>query len=273
MVKETHPGLSVFAVGNSLGATIIARAGQLADPAFLDGVVLLAPVLSTGKVARQQPNGILCGAPSHRAKMAAVGLISLVKPQLPMIAKAPNPKFPLVPQLKKLDPLCYSGKVRIGTARKIVALHTAVMQSALTWQTPVLVFHCEADTVGGGDCHEQFIERASSCTDKTLRVLGVDSGMCHHLTQEPGNGRVLDEVLQWVEQRRHKPAEELMALYGTPGFEGTLRQALSRRDTRTQQLEGTVSLLSRLPGGRALMRARSYMREAVSMTHWVVLSE
>ena len=191
-LAETLPStfsnnLPLFVAGISLGGCIAFTAAKRKSELF-SGVVLLAPMLSLKKVARQGLNPYL---------RPVSALLSVILPSAAVVATDRNTLYPEIQAFWDADPLAMHCKTRVRNANEYLRATDAAMSSFHEVDFPFLVFHSENDTMCDCDGSKNLYLKAKS-EDKTLRLV---NHMWHVLPKEPHNERLLAEMIEWMLQR------------------------------------------------------------------------
>jgi len=198
-----------FLLGASLGGcTAIFTA--LKTDVKLDGVILMAPMLSLEKLATKGLNPYL--------KPLAT-LVSSVAPTLQCAKAEKNSKFPDVQEAFEKDPNNYHGMTRARNATEYLRVTSWLMRHLDSIEFPFVVYHSEGDTMCDCDGSKELYAQAASA-DKTLKLVNQ---FWHVLTKEPGNLELLQEMLDWAAARclkapatppQPKPAAAMPATVG-----------------------------------------------------------
>lgn len=98
---------------------------------------------------------------------------------------------------KYSDPLVFTGSIRIRTGYEILRIGTHLQQNLHKVTVPFLVLHGSADSVTDPQASQKLYEMATS-TDKTIRLL---DGLLHDLLFEPEKEEIVQEIIQWLNQR------------------------------------------------------------------------
>lgn len=175
----------IFVVGMSMGGCIVAGVGQRMGDG-IDGIVLLAPMLSVKQVKAKPINKVL---------LPFVNVLSRVVPLLPAGSKSKNTFFPDMAAAFELDPLTYTGKVRVLMARECIDAVDRTMANAAKLTAPCFIFHSKQDTMTDPEGSQEFFDKLQQ-QSKRLKLL--DNGMWHCLTREPGNEEVVQEMIHWL---------------------------------------------------------------------------
>ncbi|KAL4527302.1 hypothetical protein Ndes2526A_g08907 [Nannochloris sp. 'desiccata'] len=179
--------LPVFISGISLGGCIAFTAARR-KPELFSGTVLLAPMLSLKRVARQGLNPYL-------RPLSAV--LSIIAPSAAVVATDKNVLYPEIQALWDADPLAMHCKTRVRNANEYLRATEVAMTSLDSIDFPFLVFHSENDTMCDCDGSKSLYLKAKS-EDKTLRLV---NHMWHVLPKEPYNERLLNEMIEWMVKR------------------------------------------------------------------------
>jgi alpha-beta hydrolase superfamily lysophospholipase len=180
-----HPGLSLFLLGHSMGAHI-ALAYALAHQSALTGLVLSATALSKQAV------------PS--ALVPVLTTVAKVAPTLRLagIDIADISSDPKVVESFRNDPLNYTGypTLRLGAAMFGAMDDLAARARELT--LPVLLQHGSADRITTVEV-TRALARTIPSSDLTVEIY---DGLWHEIYNEPGSGRPLTDLKDWLAARR-----------------------------------------------------------------------
>lgn len=187
-VVDENPSLPCFCFGHSTGAAIVLKA--VLDPdvkALISGVVVTSPAVGV--------------QPSHPIFAVLAPVFSFLLPRFQF--SAANKRGIVVSRdpealiAKYSDPLVFTGSIRVRTGYEILKITTYLQQNMKRLTTPFLVLHGTADSVTDPDASWKLYEQASS-TDKTIKLL---DGLLHDLLFEPEKEEIVQEILQWLNQR------------------------------------------------------------------------
>ena len=133
------------------------------------------------------------------ALKAVTAALSAVAPKLPVFkieddAVSRDPEVVLAYQR---DPLNYPGKLPARTLGEIMRAMNTIPRDAATLRTPLLLLH------GGDDrlCPPEgsrVVHAEAGSADKTLKVY---DGLYHEIFNEPEREQVLDDLVEWIEER------------------------------------------------------------------------
>jgi acylglycerol lipase len=186
-IDDGAEALPVFISGISLGGCIAFTAARR-KPELFSGAVLLAPMLSLKRVARQGLNPYL-------RPLSAI--LSILAPAAAVVASDKNVLYPEIQALWDADPLSMHCKTRVRNANEYLRATETAMSSLESVEFPFLVFHSENDTMCDCDGSKSLYLKAKS-EDKTLRLV---NHMWHVLPKEPHNERILNEMIEWMIKR------------------------------------------------------------------------
>jgi acylglycerol lipase len=181
-VRQRHPGLKVFAGGQSMGG-MVATNMELDRPGISDGLVLLAPAVSLGmRVSRWQ--------------LALVRALSYL------------PDFGLVPQGMRdgtkhnlreefmKDPLNYTGRLYPVYLRRITLEMERVGAALSSLKAPFVLFFGGKDRLVDPRCVLQYDKSASP--DRSIYIF---KDMWHAITLEEQAPEVASLAVQWLHKR------------------------------------------------------------------------
>ncbi len=187
-ISRVQTGLAdtpLFLMGHSMGGTI---AGLLLTdaPPPLSGAILSSAAIEVGMDL-------------PRALRKAAGTIGKLFPHLPTIKLDRDDLSHSESSTHKAerDPLNYRGRMPAGTAAGTLSAAAVIRNHAADIHTPLLILHGTADRITGPGGSKLLYERAGS-TDKTLRLF---DGLYHETFNEPEGGRVLEEMISWMQAR------------------------------------------------------------------------
>lgn len=178
-------GTKFFITGESMGGCVVASVGELLGDS-IDGIILLAPMLSLEQVKAKPINKVL---------LPFVSVLACVVPLLPIGAKAKNTFFPDIYEAYQLDPLTYCGKVRTSMSKECLGAVDRAMECAAQLTAPCLIFHSKIDTMTDPQGSAAFFEKLQQ-KDKTFTLL--ENGMWHALCKEPGQEELGQTAIDWV---------------------------------------------------------------------------
>jgi acylglycerol lipase len=98
---------------------------------------------------------------------------------------------------KYSDPLVFTGSIRIRTGYEILQITTYLQQNLYRITMPFFVLHGSDDSVTDPQASQKLYKMATS-TDKTIRLL---DGLLHDLLFEPEKEEIVQEIIQWLNQR------------------------------------------------------------------------
>jgi alpha-beta hydrolase superfamily lysophospholipase len=180
-VLAHHPDTPVFLLGHSLGGSLAALAAATHQEK-LAGLIMSSPAIA------------LMEAPWLQ-KLALS--LSRVVPRL--VVKPLNRSHlstdPGVAAAFEQDPLTFRSRISTRTAAEIIRVGKAAMEAAPEVRLPLLLFHGTSDLITSPKASADFYESAAS-QDKSISFF---RGMYHETLNEPGGKRVLDGVIDFVE--------------------------------------------------------------------------
>lgn len=244
--RRAHPGLPLFAYGESMGGAVLLQAAQR-DPALLDGLLLMAPM--AGFDDRELPHWLV----------QLVGrAVAWALPWAPLTPtkdiQAHCFRDPERLQEIGLDPHRYAGRLRLGTAFAFKAATAQIQDSLERVATPFLLLHGTADVVTSPTVSRALFDRCAS-RDKALVLY---EGGWHVLWWEAHAVRadVVGEIVRFIHQRA--PAAVAAGLAEAPA--GALPRA--RLETKPTPPGGPF----RVPGPLVPWTFKSHGRAGVPVT-------
>lgn len=183
IARERYPDIPVFLFGHSMGGGIAALYACWHGE-NLAGLILSGATISVGQY----------GTPLLKAISK---VLSVIVPTIPMIPLAWDKisSDPAVLESRRNDPLVYQGKVRARLGYELLRIETLFLQCAPRLTLPVLLFH-GADDVVVLPASTELAYQAIPSNDKTFHLL---DGRLHEILSEPGKERVLESILNWLE--------------------------------------------------------------------------
>lgn len=195
-LKANFPDHPLFVFGPSMGGLIITHALLKAPEGLIDGAILQAPALTIHE--KTMPS-------KHVQEVSKI--FAGVFPKLPLLkankGKNCSPEVAERNRAKGLaDPLCYSGRLRIGTALELLHATTDLKGKFSEIKVPFLLQHGKKDRVCAVEGSDAFFQQAQS-EDKTL--LEYDDAE-HDLLHEPKPivDRVTKDFLDWILKRSER---------------------------------------------------------------------
>jgi len=179
-------GLPRVILGSSLGGAV-ATSALLRRPDLAHGLMLLSPMLSLEKVARKGSNYYLRP------------LMTVVSAWWPTLQVVKVEKCPILHFQEEFqaDPLNYHGGTRVRNAQCYLKACESIMSRCEELTVPFITSHSADDPYTDPDGSVSLVERAKS-TDKTLNLV---RGMWHIINQEPGNEKILEKLVEWLDAR------------------------------------------------------------------------
>jgi alpha-beta hydrolase superfamily lysophospholipase len=185
LVREEQPDKPVFLMGHSLGGIIVLEF-VLRQPPGLTGVIASSAAIGEASIPPW--------------KMALARFISRVWPNFTMKQSWDQEisRDRKVVEESKADPLTHSyGSVRLASEYTDVLDWTRSHAGQL--ELPLLLLHGKADAVVPPRSSRSFLQEAGS-RDKTLKEY---DGALHELDNDVGHEKVLDDLLEWIDQHSH----------------------------------------------------------------------
>jgi alpha-beta hydrolase superfamily lysophospholipase len=185
IASRENPGLKRIVLGHSMGGAIVFAYG-VERPDNYDLMVLSAPA-----VAAQD---MVPGVVSLAAKVLGV-----VTPGLPVQALDFNAisRDPEVVNAYNNDPLVYHGKVPAGIGRALLLVGETMQQRAPALTAPLLVVHGTDDRLVPLEGSRRLVK----CVGSADVALKEYPGLYHEVFNEPEQGKVLDDVVAWINLR------------------------------------------------------------------------
>jgi alpha-beta hydrolase superfamily lysophospholipase len=185
IASRENPGLKRIVLGHSMGGAIVFAYG-VERPDNYDLMVLSAPA-----VAAQD---MVPGVVSLAAKVLGV-----VTPGLPVQALDFNAisRDPEVVDAYNNDPLVYHGKVPAGIGRALLLVGETMQQRAPALTAPLLVVHGTDDRLVPLEGSRRLVK----CVGSADVALKEYPGLYHEVFNEPEQGKVLDDVVAWINLR------------------------------------------------------------------------
>jgi len=175
----------VFLLGHSMGGLIASLLVVTRRPA-VTGLILSAPALKIS----ENISPLL---------IRLSGILGKLLPHLPTV-KLDSSAISRDPEIVKkydTDPLNYRGGIPARTGAEINRATQQFQRQMEEIRLPLLILHGTADRLTDLGGSKQLYERAQS-SDKTLKLY---EGFYHELMNEPEKGRVLEDVVRWIEER------------------------------------------------------------------------
>lgn len=185
IASRENPGLKRIVLGHSMGGAIVFAYG-VERPDNYDLMVLSAPA-----VAAQD---MVPGVVSLAAKVLGV-----VTPGLPVQALDFNAisRDPEVVDAYNNDPLVYHGKVPAGIGRALLLVGETMQQRAPALTAPLLVVHGTDDRLVPLEGSRRLVK----CVGSADVALKEYPELYHEVFNEPEQGKVLDDVVAWINRR------------------------------------------------------------------------
>jgi alpha-beta hydrolase superfamily lysophospholipase len=185
-VQHKNPNTPVFVLAHSMGSTIAALwAAQ--NPPDLSGLILGSSALYiTAKV----PEFL----------MALSKFLSRYLPHLPTV-RFDNPEAlssdPAIGDQRTRDPYVFRGRIPARSVAELLKGAELARKSVEMITHPLLILHGTEDKLTDPKGSQELHDRAGT-RDKSLIFY---EGLRHEILNEPDQGRVLNDIDQWIEQR------------------------------------------------------------------------
>lgn len=183
-VRQRQPGKPVFLLGHSMGG-MIATLYVIAREPELAGLILSGPALPSaeGRVALLE---------------AAKGVLRRARPRAPRVLPASTiSRDPEVVAAYERDPLVYRGPGRIESMDAGVRARQRIGRDMERITIPLMILHGTGDLLASPAGSEALFARAAS-KDKTLKLY---DGLYHEVFNEPEQDEVLDDLVEWLNER------------------------------------------------------------------------
>jgi acylglycerol lipase len=181
LAAEAQPGLPIFLLAHSMGATI-SLCYSLEHQDRLAGLVL------SGSLAALE------AAPAAQRVVARA--LSALTPRLGLIAVDPKliSRDPAVVATYVADPLVHHGKLPARTVTELAAAIDAFPDAVGQITIPALVLYGTDDALCP-PAGSRMLEQRLGSEDKTVHAY---EGLHHEILNEPEQDRVLDDVCAWI---------------------------------------------------------------------------
>ncbi|MCF7801916.1 MAG: lysophospholipase [Candidatus Marinimicrobia bacterium] len=190
-VRRRYPSGPLYLLGHSMGGAIVTDFILERHVVDLSGILLSSPAV---KVGRDVP-GIV---------VALSSVISLLLPHQSTVTldSAGISRDPVVVQKYDSDPLNFRGAIPARTGAELIKTQKYIMRHAEKFTYPVLVMYGTGDTIVEPEGSKLLFNKIQS-EDKTLKAY---DGFYHEILNDPEKQRVLDDMLEWLNDRL--PAEK-----------------------------------------------------------------
>ncbi len=195
-VHQQDPRLPLFLLGHSMGGTVVAMFLASGEPP-LRGAILSGAGLK------------LRGGPARLVE-TLLSILGKLAPKLPLgrLRSEEISRDPAVVSSYDDDPLVYRGRMPAGTAAALIRAVRTVVPRMNRIAVPLLLLHGTGDKLTEPDGSRELYQRANS-RDKTLKLY---EGFYHEVLNEPEKEQVLNDVVQWLNERAETPATSLAAV-------------------------------------------------------------
>lgn len=182
-IKAAHPGKKIFMYGHSLGS-LITLAFALRNQKDLSGLVLSGAPLA---VESTQPALLV----------TAAGVLNKIAPKMAITAPLPSSTLSrdeAVMRAYDTDPLVEHGNVRVRMGYQIFSVSRDVKAQLSQLKLPLFIFHGADDKLCPPAGSQMAYDGAGS-SDKTLKFY---DGLRHETHNEPEQGMVIDNIINWL---------------------------------------------------------------------------
>ena len=184
-VKSKYENTPMFLLGHSMGGAIVALL-SLSLKEDVKGIIFSSPAL---KISDEISPFLV--------KIS--GIIGKLFPKLPTIKLDSNALSRDKEIVKKYhdDPLVYNGGIPARTGSEINKTIKIIQNQMNVISVPLLIIHGTQDKLSDPEGSKLLYNRVSS-TDKKLKLY---DGLYHELMNEPEKEQVLQDIVDWLEQR------------------------------------------------------------------------
>jgi acylglycerol lipase len=195
-VRQEQPRLPLFLLGHSMGGTVAAMFLASGEPPLRGAILSGAGLKLRGGPARIM--GVL------------LAILGKLAPKLPLgkLRSDEISRDPAVVSNYDDDPLVYRGRMQAGTGVALIRAVRTVVSHMNRITVLLLLLHGTADKLTEPDGSRELYQRANS-RDKTLKLY---EGFYHEVLNEPEKEQVLNDVVQWLNERAEAPARSLAAV-------------------------------------------------------------
>jgi acylglycerol lipase len=185
-IRAAHPSKPLFLMGHSMGGLIVVRYVLSRKPK-LSGVILSGPALLADEV-------------SGAARMV-VKAIASVLPRMPTQKLDANAisRDPAVVAANLNDSLVHRSALPARTTAELLNAIEQTHKDMEELELPFLIVHGTADKLASVDGSRQLYARSKS-SDKSIRLY---EGAFHELLNEPEQGKVKVDIIDWLNQHTH----------------------------------------------------------------------
>jgi alpha-beta hydrolase superfamily lysophospholipase len=182
--RERHSGKRVFLLGHSMGGCV-ALAYAFGRQERLDGLLLSAP---------------LAALEAASAATRLVGkLLSIAAPTVGVFGVDPTlvSRDPEVVRAYEEDPLVFHGKLPARTVGELASAVEGFPARVPELTLPLLVMHGTGDRIVP-QAASLMVHDGAQSEDKRLELY---DGLYHEILNEPEQGRVMDDIVGWLNER------------------------------------------------------------------------
>ncbi len=184
-----HPGVPVFMLGHSMGATVALRyAITRRQPDRLAGLILSGPL-----AALEAAGG------RDRFMRLASRLLSALVPRLPLVSIDASlvSRDPEVVREYTADPLVHHGRLPARTVAELAAAIKSFPTAVAAIRVPTLILYGSADRLCPVAGSQMLGERIGA-DDKLVKAY---DGLYHEILNEPEHEAVLADICAWLSTR------------------------------------------------------------------------
>ncbi len=189
LIKARHPGVPIFALGESMGGAVVLEAATDPQPPPLDGVILSAPA-----VRGRATLGL--------AGRVALGLTSHMIPWFPLSGQGlklhPTDNRQVLIRMSR-DPLILK-HAKIGTLHGLVDLEDAALAGAPHLTLPALILYGAEDDIVTPDALCYLLKRLPPRPPGQWRFVDYPKGY-HLLTRDLDGPLVANDIAAWIADR------------------------------------------------------------------------
>lgn len=183
--KATHPDKKRYLIGHSMGG-LIASLYLIERQHGFTGAILSGPSI---KPVEEPPGFVLSIGRFLSIVAPKVGLIGL---DSSLVSSDPRVVAEYVG-----DPFVYKGKIRARLGAEMIDAMMKVESEAANITIPIMIMHGGADGLASPEGSRILFQEVASA-DKQLKIY---EGFYHEIFNEPRQGEVINDVIQWLDAR------------------------------------------------------------------------
>jgi acylglycerol lipase len=186
LLKEKHPGIPIYLLGESMGGAVTMVALTSVNPPSVDGAILAAPAV-WGRITMPwyQRLALWIGANTVPSMTVTGEGLNIV----------PSDNIEMLIELGR-DPLVIK-KTRIGTIYGLVNLMDAGLESAPKLYAPALILYGQRDEIIPKKPTALMIEKFPKTSQKTQRIALYEGGY-HMLLRDLPAATVWKDIAAWI---------------------------------------------------------------------------